>query len=196
MQIRRGSALVMILAMVAVLSVLAASVGSVSTQNLRSTTTHARGRQMDYAALSGIQVSLGFLSQDPNHKTPVQGSLPTLSRCDYDVQVVNNYDGSMGDPYVGPNGVTVPKGTVYLTSVGRNGTHASAPLSALAYREDVTLNTAAFGHKSVDVVGSNLSSWDVQQNGIPQEFLPPPPTATTAGGRSLKMSMSMSKTGT
>ncbi|MBI3927887.1 MAG: hypothetical protein HY319_20265 [Armatimonadetes bacterium] len=173
---RRGSALILVLAVTFVLSILMASVGASSTQTLRNTRQRQQALQLRHAAFSGIQKALQALTQDENLAGALTGTLPVQKEYGYRVEVINNQDGSKGNPYVLPDGTKVPAGHVYLAATG-NGAGSEIVLGALAYRPPIKMVAAAFGNEKVAVTGGKVQLWN-GYGSRPPEFTPPGSSAS------------------
>lgn len=157
----RGSALVSVLMMSLVLFAFIIAVSILMNQRFHSVNLKQAQDRAKYAARAGITRSLQALTANVLWgagfaKTPLTGD-PELS---YQVEVLNNFTGSLGDPGLyAPDGATwVPKGTVWIRSVGTMGNVSSGSVGLVGvlgqYRP--VFDFSIFGDRSVTILGSSV----------------------------------------
>ncbi|MBI3927402.1 MAG: hypothetical protein HY319_17825 [Armatimonadetes bacterium] len=162
---RRGSVLLMVLMMSALIFVFMGVLGTDTVLNLRSGAETTERKQARYAAYAGIQTALNELTRKPDWNEEINRALPLDPKSSFSVKVVNNVYGTEDLEY---EGITIPKGTVYLEALGStSGTEAKrsvAGMSGLAYRSKTIFDNALAADSMARLTdGSLADSWDSAQ---------------------------------
>lgn len=189
----RGSILLIVILMLALMAIMLAVVGHESIINLREVGKSSRDQQAKYAAYAGLQDTMNKLAADDgyvgeshpspytgSHKGVHKGTLPTDSRLSYVVGITNNMVVSTGTPGSGPtatpttiyapdNTAVVPD-TVYLQATGKNledgVTKAVAGMVGLARRVRPVFDDAAYAESRMWLQGSStVDAWNSASGG-------------------------------
>ncbi|MEW6282407.1 MAG: hypothetical protein AB1758_27615, partial [Candidatus Eremiobacterota bacterium] len=170
---QRASALAVVIAVMFLLFTFMMAVGSSTVVHLNHIISVGGDVKARYAGMSGLQAAVSALSMDQT----LQGqyapcTMPNDGGSSFQVTFYNNVDGNL-DPTSVPDGTKVPKGKVYIVSVGESGRGRSRTLSSvsgLAEPNLVSLNFAAFGDQRV-ALGDNalVDSYDSNNNPDPSK---------------------------
>lgn len=138
----RGLGLVAVLMVASILFLLVGSVGLRLSQSLGNVARHDAGLKARYAAQGGLQDALLALRKDSAWSDGFQDKpMPGDADLRYTVTVINNTDGSLGDPHF-QGELEVPAGAVHLAATGTAGEDHQARVSALAFRDGPTFDHA------------------------------------------------------
>ncbi|MGE0492604.1 MAG: hypothetical protein AB7S38_25540 [Vulcanimicrobiota bacterium] len=167
----RGSALLVVLVVMTILAGLLASVGASTVFHLRTASNSEEHLRVEMAARAGLQHALVILSDQPDRTQTLTGTL--ANGHPYEVEFINNNNGSLGASYKAADGTPVPPGHVYLVSRGKPTSPSGQTVgyAALAWQPPISLTTAAFGNESVSLNDTAAKHWDGQRP--PPEFIPP-----------------------
>jgi hypothetical protein len=168
---RRGSSLLIVLLITAILGGLLVSVGASTMFHLRSSSKGEEETKQDLAARAGLHHALAVLKTDEARTATLTGTLKNGFR--YEVSFVNNQDSSLGTNYKADDGTPVAPGHVYIRSMGYSTDVKSKPYgyAAQAWRPPITVTTAAFGDETVAIKDTEITHWS--RDRAPAEFIPP-----------------------
>lgn len=162
---RRGTGLAMVLLMSSVLAIMVAAVGLNTMTHLQGTNANLYRKQSRHAAYGGIQWALAHLSRDRSwvpEKNPYVLDFHGRREVTVEIQVFNNTSGSLGTPFVAPNGVVVPKGATYILTLGCAANQKSlstSAMSTMAYTGAEMPASAVFADQRLEMEDSETDVW-------------------------------------
>ena len=185
---KRGMGLIVILAMTGVLVILTAAVGGSAVQDLNAMSRQTLNDQAHYAAYSGIQYALSQLNIDPRISSDLSGNNyqspfgigfpnPALSSV---VSVYSNLSAALYPTNVGPDGVAIPPGSVYITSqstfAGKTST-GSETITNFATPNLLDFKNAVFGSLGIYAQDAVVNCFDSGTLPVPAAYpiAPTPP---------------------
>ncbi len=148
---QRGLTLAIILMLAAVLMLIIASIGGLGQQQSAMSNMKTRQAKERYSSWSASQLALLQLSKEPDRISDLTGTLASAD--DYRVEFFNNRTGSAA---ITQEGITIPKGSVLLKSIGVVNGKESEPMYSLAFELRPRYEAAVFGESSIRAVDSSI----------------------------------------
>ena len=167
---RRAFGLMIVLIMLGVVSMVAASVVMRSQRSLQTSHSQVRRLAGEDAAYSGLQVGLATVETAGDSWLGTDGevALPNSPDLTYRVLVNSNFNGTAVK--VDDDGTEIPPKSVYMKAVGYFEGKAMAGMTSVASQDEgVTFNYPAFGSSSLTFDNSTVDAVDADGNVVPEE---------------------------
>lgn len=160
-----GSALLLTMTMLFVLTMIIGAVGNMSQMNTSSVAVKRWQKQARFAGYAGLQDALARINVDPTYNspipaTPLDGDPDTL----YQVEIFNNFGSTTGQ-YAPDQKTWVPPGQIYLYSIGMlpgRQAQASSGYVSIAGVQRPRFDLAVYCDSGlINMTNSNVVVWDI-----------------------------------
>ena len=156
----RGFGFVVVILMLGVVSMVAASISLRTQRNLQLTAGQTRQQAGDDVAYSGLQVGLAHAaSAGAEDWSGLEGlvTMPQRTQLGYRLLVNSNFNNE--DALIDPDGTEIPGEAIYLKSLAYTDGTLDAGMSAVvAQQRGMAFNYPAFGSDNVTVEDSSIQS--------------------------------------
>ncbi len=165
---KKGFGLMIVLIMLGVVSMVAASVALRTQASLQTNQQQSIELAAEDAAYSGLQIGVALVENTGDTWAGTGGmqTLPNRPELGYQVFVNSNFSNNV--PINDPDGTEIPPKAIYLKSVGYFHSQPRAGMTAIVSQDEgVTFNYPAFATDSLNITNSIVDAVDVSNIAVP-----------------------------